>query len=164
MDERIDELTWELKRLQLVVNRALEAARPLRQAADNVVRELWQTRQRIAHVTGDNIHRNQPRGLPGGPVNALVDLEAPLEEKFIIVFNLMMWCTTALKLLFTNDATVSSEACWDDDSTTEALRDILAQLSPPEQQDVRFVLRVLMRYTSRLQGMLELLEDAKGSA
>lgn len=163
MDERLEELTWELKRLQVVVDRALEAARPLRQAADTIVRELWQTRQRIEYVTGTNVHRNPQRGLPGGPVNALVDLEAPLGEKFHIVFNQMMWCTTALKLLFTNDATVSAEACWDDDALTEELQELLAQLSPVEQQDVRFVLRVLMRYTSRLQGMLQLLDDVKGS-
>ncbi|MBI3329202.1 MAG: hypothetical protein HYZ81_21185 [Nitrospinae bacterium] len=164
MDERIYELTWELKRLQVVVDRALEAVRPLRQAADTMVRELWQARQRIAHATGENWHRGQPRSPPGGPLNAILDLEAPLGEKFAIVFNQMMWCTTALKLLFTNDATVSREACWEDDALTEALGEVLVQLSPAEQQDVRFVLGVLLRYATRLQEMLELLDSTKGSA
>jgi hypothetical protein len=164
MDERLDELTWELKRLQVVVNRALEAARLLRQAADTMVRELWQARQQIAYVTGENAHYDQPRSLPRGPANALLDLEAPLGEKFVIVFNHMMWCTTALKLLFTNDATVSAEACWEDDALTEGLRALLTQLSPSEEQDLRFVLSVLLRYASRLQGLLEPMDEAKSPA
>jgi hypothetical protein len=78
MDNRIHELTWELKRIQLVVDRALETVRPLRQAADTMLRELWQMRQQIASTTAGDAHPNQPRRLLGGPWHALFDLEAPL--------------------------------------------------------------------------------------
>jgi hypothetical protein len=39
MDKQVHELTWELKRLQLVVDRALDSVRPLRQASDPMLRE-----------------------------------------------------------------------------------------------------------------------------
>jgi hypothetical protein len=73
----------------------------------------------------------QPRPLPGGPLIALLDLEASLREKFIIVFNQMMWCTTALKLLFTNDATVSAEASWQDEALTDTVRGLLLTWADP---------------------------------
>jgi hypothetical protein len=110
MENRIHELIWELKRLQIVVDRALEAVRPLHQASNTMLRELWQMRQQIVTTTAGDASPGKQRQLAGGPLQALLDLETPLHEKFVIVFNQMMWCTTALKLLFTNDATVSAEA------------------------------------------------------
>jgi hypothetical protein len=164
MDHRIHELTWELKRLQAVVDRALETVRPLRQAADTMLRELWQMRQQIASTTSVEVPPHQPRALPNGPRHALLDLEPPLHEKFVIVFNQMMWCTTALKLLFTNDATVSAEACWEDETLTQTIRGLLAQLSAPERQDLRFVLRLLSRYASQLEALLGAQDDGDGLA
>jgi hypothetical protein len=164
MDNRIYELMWELKRVQLVVDRALETVRPLRQAADTMLRELWQMRQQIGHATAEDAHPSQPRRLPSGPPHALLDLEAPLSEKFVIVFNQMMWCTIALKLLFTNDATVSAEACWQDETLTDTVRTLLAQLSAAEQQDLRFVLGLLIRYASQLEELLGAKDDGGGLA
>lgn len=164
MDQRLHELTWELKRLQIVVDRALETVRPLRQAADTMLRELWQMRQEIASTTATEGPSRQPRPLPDGPLHALLDLEAPLREKLVIVFNQMMWCTTALKLLFTNDATVSTEACWENETLTRTVRELLAQLSAPERQDLRFVLRLLIRYASQLEELLGAKDDADGLA
>jgi len=142
-----------------VVDRALETVRPLRQAADTMLRELWQMRQQIASTTAGDAHPNQLRQLPGGPQHALLDLEAPLSEKFVIVFNQMMWCTTALKLLFTNDATLSVEACWQDETLTDNVRTLLAQLSDSERQDLRFVLGLLIRYASQLAELLGAKDD-----
>lgn len=159
MDNRIHELTWELKRLQTVVDRALETVRPLHQAADTMLRELWQMRQQIVATTAGEAPSGKPHQLTGGPLHALLDLEAPLHEKFVIVFNQMMWCTTALKLLFTNDATVSAEACWHDEALTETVGEILAQLSPSERQDLRFVLSLLIRYASHLEELLGSQDD-----
>jgi hypothetical protein len=154
MDHRLQELTWQLKRLQAVVDRALETVRPLRQASVTMLRELWQMRQEIGATVAGDAPSGTPRQLTGGPLQALVDLEAPLHEKFVIVFNQMMWCTTALKLLFTNDATVSAEACWHDEALTETVRALLAQLSPSERQDLQFVLGLLIRYASHLEELL----------
>jgi hypothetical protein len=39
MDKQVHELTWAMKRLQLVVDRALDSVRPLRQASDTLLRE-----------------------------------------------------------------------------------------------------------------------------
>jgi hypothetical protein len=83
----------------------------------------------------------------------------PLSEKFVIVFNQMMWCTTALKLLFTNDATLSAEACWQDETLTDNVRTLLAQLSDSERQDLRFVLGLLIRYASQLAALLGAKDD-----
>jgi hypothetical protein len=164
MDKQVHELTWESKRLQLVVDRALEAVRPLRQASDTMLRELWQMRQEIASTTAGDVPPHQSRSLPGGPHNALLDLEAPLREKFVIVFNQMMWCTTALKLLFTNDATVNTEACWQDEALTDTVRELLAQLSASERQDLRFVLGLLIRYASQLEELLGSKDTGNGVA
>jgi hypothetical protein len=163
MDHRLHELTWALKRLQLMVDRALETVRPLRQATDTMLRELWQMRQEIVSTTAVDVPPHQPRPFPGGPLHALLDLEAPLRDKFLIVFNQMMWCTTALKLLFTNDATVSAEARWGDEALTDTVRELLAQLSASERQDLRFVLGLLIRYTSQLEELLGATDDAGGS-
>jgi hypothetical protein len=111
MNHRIHELTWELKRLQVVVDRALETVRPLHQATETILRELWRMRHQIVATTSGDAPAGKPRQRTDGPFHALLDLEAPLHEKFGIVFNQMMWCTIALKLLFTDDATVSTEAC-----------------------------------------------------
>jgi hypothetical protein len=164
MDHRLHELTWELKRLQLVVDRALETVRPLRQATDTMLRELWQIRQEIVSTTAGDTPPHQPRLVAGGPLHALLDLEAPLRDKFIIVFNQMMWCTTALKLLFTNDATVSAEACWQDEALTDTVRELLAQLSASERQDLRFVLGLLIRYASQLEELLGSKDNGDGLA
>jgi len=159
MDHRIHELMWELKRLQVVVDRALETVRPLHQATDTMLRELWQIRQQIVATTAGDAPAGKPRQRTDGPLHALLDLEAPLHEKFVIVFNQMMWCTTALKLLFTNDATVSTEACWEDETLTKMVRELLAQLSASERQDLRFVLGLLIRYASQLKDLLGTQDD-----
>ncbi len=164
MENRIHELIWELKRLQIVVDRALETVRPLHQASDTMLRELWQMRQQIVTTTSGDASPGKPRQLAGGPLHALLDLEAPLHEKFVIVFNQMMWCTTALKLLFTNDATVSAEASWQDEALTDTVRGLLAQLSPSERQDLRFVLSLLIRYASQLEELLGSKDDGGGLA
>jgi hypothetical protein len=163
MDHRIHELTSELKYLQQGVDRALETVRPLRQATDTMLRELWQMRQEIVSATAVDAPSHQPRPLPGVPFHALLDLEAPPCDKFLIVFNQMMWCTTSLKLLFTNDATVSAEACWRDEGLTDTVRELLAQLSVSERQDLWFVLGILIRYTSQLEAWLGSTDDAGGS-
>ena len=66
MDHRLHEVTSELKHLQQVVDHALKTVRPLRQATDTMLRELWQMRQEIVSATAVDAPSHQPHPSPAG--------------------------------------------------------------------------------------------------